>query len=176
MILYFLLIIGFLVVAAFVLVYFKDVLPLMHYGAIWQPSPISAIRKLLEMAEVKPGDQVYDLGSGDGRVLIATAKEFEAQATGIEINPFLVLYSRLRVLTQRLGKQVKVVWADMFEVDIGAADVLIIFQREETNERLKEKLAKEMKKGARLVCYLWEMEGWKPVKFDPSLDIYIYQI
>jgi predicted nicotinamide N-methyase len=175
-VIYFLLAVGFLIVLLFVVVYFKDVLPLVYQGAPWQPSEIEAIRKMLEMAEVKPGEQLFDLGSGDGRVLITAAGEFGAQATGIEINPFLVLYSRLRIWLNRLGGRVKVIRADMFKENLGTADVVVIFQREETNERLKNKLVKEMKKGARLVSYVWKMKDWEPEKSDSDAQIYIYRM
>ncbi len=172
----FLLVIGFLILVVFVIVYFKDVLPLMFHGAPWQPSEVESIRKMLEMAELKQGEKVYELGSGDGRILIMAAEEFGAQATGIEINPFLVLYSRLRVWAKRLNDKVKIIGADMFKIDISEADVLVLFQREETNERLKEKLSTEMKKGARLVSYVWQMKNWEPEKSDSSLGIYLYKI
>lgn len=172
---YFLLTIAFFIIAVFIVVFFKDVLPLMYYGAVWQASETRAIRKMLEMAEVKPDEQVYDLGSGDGRVLITAAKEFGAQATGIEINPFLVLYSRLRILIGGLREKAKVIRGDMFQVDIGSADVLILFQREETNERLKDKLMREMKKGTWLICYVWKMKNWEPAKEDSTSQIYVYQ-
>lgn len=176
MILYFLLTISFLILVVFTVVFFKDVFPLVYHGAPWQPSEVRNIHKMLEMAGVKPEEQVYDLGSGDGRVLVLAAKEFNAKATGIEINPFLVFYSQLRVLALGLQKRVKVLRADMFKADINSADVLILFQREETNELLKEKLRREMKKGARLVSYVWEMKNWKPTKSDSSSEIYIYQL
>jgi len=176
MIVYFLLTIAFFIIAVFIVVFFKDVIPLMYHGAVWQPSETRAIRKILEMAEVKPDEQVYDLGSGDGRVLITAAKEFGAQATGIEINPFLVLYSRLRIFIGGLREKARAIRGDMFQADIGSADVLILFQREETNERLKEKLMREMKKGTRLICYVWKMKGWEPAKVDADSQIYVYRM
>lgn len=176
MMVYFLLTIAFFIIAAFIVVFFKDVLPLMYHGAVWQPSETHAIRKMLEMAEIRPDEQVHDLGSGDGRVLTTAAKEFSAQATGIEINPFLVLYSRLRIFIGGLREKAEVIRGDMFQADISNADVLILFQREETNERLKEKLMREMKKGARLVSYVWKMKGWEPQKSDPDAQIYVYRM
>lgn len=173
---YFVLALGFLIVLVFAVVYFKDVLPLTYQGAVWQPSETEAIRKLLEMAEVKPGEELYDLGSGDGRVLVIAARDFGARTTGIEINPFLVFYSRLVVRLRGLTDKVRVRRADMFRENLSAADVVVIFQREETNERLKNKLAEEMKKGARLVSYVWKMKDWKPEKSDSDAKIYVYRI
>ncbi len=131
---------------------------------------------MLSMAETKPGETVYDLGSGDGRIIITAARNFHAKSVGVEINPLWVLWTQLKVSRLKLEEQVKVIWGDFFSKDLGEADVVTVFLKQDTNDRLRPKLEREMKQGARIVSYTYQFTGWKPLNADLESEIFVYRI
>ena len=128
------------------------------------------------MAEAKPGEVVYDLGSGDGRIIITAAREFHTKSVGVEINPLWVLWTQLKISMLKLEEQVEVVWGDFFHTDLGEADVVTVFLKQDTNDRLRPKLEKEMKKGTRVVSYTYTFTGWNPLKVDLESEIFVYKM
>jgi 16S rRNA A1518/A1519 N6-dimethyltransferase RsmA/KsgA/DIM1 with predicted DNA glycosylase/AP lyase activity len=134
------------------------------------------VQKMLSMAETKPGEAVYDLGSGDGRIIITAAREFHAKSVGVEINPLWVLWTQLKVSMLKLEEQVEIVWGDFFRKDLGEADVVTVFLRQDTNDKLRPKLEREMKEGARVVSYTYPFTGWNPLKADRESEIFVYRI
>jgi len=135
---------------------------------------------MLELAEVKPGELVYDLGCGDGRIIILAATEFGARAIGIEIRKDLVERCREKIRQLGLEDRVRVIHGDMFKIDIGDADVVTLYLLTSVNKMLRPKLEKELKHGARVVSHDFEITGWKPVKIEElheswrSHKIYLY--
>jgi SAM-dependent methyltransferase len=125
------------------------------------PTPQSAVVQMLELAEVKPGDVVYDLGCGDGRIVITAARKYGARGVGVEIDPALVRKSRANVRRHRLGKRVVIKQADIFEIDFSDADVVAMYLLPELNTRLLPQLRK-LKPGARIVSFSFDMPGAKP--------------
>lgn len=146
------------------------------FGSPWVPSSKEAIKRMLELAEVKPNMLVYDLGSGDGRVVIMAAREFKARAVGIEINPILAIWSKLLVKIFGLSKRVKIIRGNFFKEKIKDADVVITYLLKETNEKLRKKLKKELKSGSKVVALKYPFYGWKTIKFDKKFKIYVYKI
>ncbi len=144
------------------------------------PTPEPVARKMLELAEVKPGELVYDLGCGDGRIIILAATEFGARAIGIEIRKDLVERCREKIRQLGLEDRVRVIHGDMFKIDIGDADVVTLYLLTSVNKMLRPKLEKELKHGARVVSHDFEITGWKPVKIEElheswrSHKIYLY--
>jgi tRNA A58 N-methylase Trm61 len=132
------------------------------------------IEEMLKIAEVRPGELVVDLGSGDGRIPIAAARKFHAWAVGIEINPLLFLYSRIRIRWANLDDRVKIVRRSLYETDLSQADVVTLFLNQTANERLSPKLKRELVPGARIVSYYWTLPDWPLIKSDPLLEIYLY--
>jgi predicted RNA methylase len=128
------------------------------------------------MAEVNPGDVVYDLGSGDGRIIITAAKEFHARSVGIEVNPLWVLWTRWKVGFSGLGDRVEVVWGNFFRMDLGKADVVTLYLLQPTNTILIQKLEQELKPGARVVTHVYTFEGWRASSVDITSHIYLYKI
>jgi tRNA A58 N-methylase Trm61 len=128
------------------------------------------------MAETEPGETVYDLGSGDGRIIITAAREFHANSVGVEINPLWVLWTQMRINLLKLEERVEVVWGDFFREDLGKADVVTVFLKQDTNDRLRPKLEREMKPGSRVVSYTYPFTGWKPLKADLKSEIFVYRI
>jgi Cyclopropane fatty acid synthase and related methyltransferases len=93
---------------------------------------------MLEMAEVHPEDLVYDLGSGDGRIVIEAAREYNARGVGVEADPLRVGWSRLKVMRMRLSSRVKILWGNLFHQNLSQATVVTLFLWGRTNENLKE--------------------------------------
>ncbi|RLE94243.1 MAG: hypothetical protein DRN04_04250 [Thermoprotei archaeon] len=126
------------------------------------PTPEIVVRKMLELAKVKPGEIVYDLGCGDGRIIITAAKDFGAYAVGIEIRKDLVEQCIRKVKELGLEDRVTIIYGNFFEVDISDADVVTLYLLTSVNEKLKTKFIKELKPSARIVSHDFEIVGWKP--------------
>lgn len=131
---------------------------------------------MLDMAEVDSEDLVYDLGSGDGRIVIEAAERYHALGVGVEADPLRVFWSKIRVLKHGLRHNVKIIWRNLFNQNLSPATVVILFLWGRTNEKLKEKLQEELQPGTRIVSYIWTFDGWNPVKIDRSDRIYLYII
>lgn len=145
-------------------------------------TPEHVARRMLELAKVGPNDVVYDLGAGDGRIVIMAAKEFGAKAVGVEIRKDLYEQILKRVKVDGLEGKVKVINGDFFQVNISEASVVTLYLLTSVNERLKPKLEKELKAGARVVSHDFEVPGWKPIHVENVKDywcdhkIYVYEI
>ena len=143
-------------------------------------SPSRVVELMLDMAKVKPGDTVYDLGSGDGRILIAAA-ERRAQAIGIEINPKLVAAATDEIARAGLEGRAKVIQGDVMATDFSAASVVTLYMDTGSNEKLRPQLEKQLKPGSRVVSHDYEIPGWKAVRVEKTDEkqphkIYLYEI
>lgn len=127
---------------------------------IWVPTPFALIEKMLDMAEVTPEDFVMDLGSGDGRNIIAAAKR-GARGLGVEFNPDMVELSKRTAAKEGVSDLAKFAQGDMYETDISRATVLALFLLPENLERLKPKFL-ELPPGARIVMNGFAISGWNP--------------
>lgn len=145
---------------------------LIRNEAVPIPLPRDTIRKMLKLAGVKKNETVYDLGSGDGRVLIIATKEFHAQTTGIEKNWMLVWLSKLLIKKNNL--QSKIIHGDIFRQNLRNVDVILMYLSHKLTQKLKPKFEKELKKGARIVSASHPIEGWKPVKKLKTGHFYSY--
>jgi SAM-dependent methyltransferase len=128
----------------------------------YQPTPMPVVRAMLKLANVAPADVVYDLGSGDGRIPIAAAKEFGARGVGIEIDPELV--ERARANARQAGVEDKVEFrvGDMYAADVTPATVVTLFLHPEPNLKLRPRLRADLRPGSRVVSYIWNMGDWAP--------------
>ena len=158
--------------AAVVFVFVSFYLPSLT-GAPWVPSPNATVRKMLLLAKVKPGEQVYDLGSGDGRIVIASAKEFGARSTGVEIDLSRVLYSRLLITLLGLRGRARVIWSSFYRVDLSTADVVTVYLLPETNDKLTPKLERELRPTCRVVSHAFKFD-WQLIDSDEAAKIYVY--
>lgn len=145
-------------------------------GAGWEPTSRRKVRRMLELSGTGPTDVVYDLGSGDGRIIIEAAKAYGARAVGVEADPLRVLFSRLSVSLHRLRGRVLVVWGNFFHVDLSEATVVTLFLTQGTNRKLKAKLLSELKPGTRVVSYVWTFEGWSPKLKDEKNELALYVV
>jgi cyclopropane fatty-acyl-phospholipid synthase-like methyltransferase len=145
-------------------------------------SPLTVVRKMLEYADLKPGETLYDLGSGDGRIVVMAAHEFGAKAVGIELNKRLISEAVRKGEALNLGDQAEFINDNIFDVDISSADVVTMYLTTGANEKLRPKLEKELKPGARVVTHDFSIPGWeytKNLKFKEDYrhhTIYLYQL
>jgi len=138
------------------------------------PSSRRKRRAMLDLAGVRAGETVIDAGSGDGSLLFASA-ERGAHAIGIESNPLLVLYSRIRALPKAERKNITIIRGDLFSHSFHSANVLFLYLFPKTIEKLKEKLGKELKPGCRVVSNTFPISGWTPEKEQDGVFLYIKQ-
>ena len=124
-------------------------------------SPVPVIRRLLTMADLKPGEVLYDLGAGDGRTLIIAAQEFGALGVGIELRDDLVKQAVKKIRKLGLEDRIKIIHGDLFKVDISPADVVYLYLTTSANEKVKPKLEAELRRGTRVVSHDYEIIGWK---------------
>jgi len=128
---------------------------------VWVPTPEALIERMLKMAGVGPKDYVIDLGSGDGRTVIAAAQKFGARAMGIEYNPDMVALSIKNAEKAGLGDKVKFIKADIFETDFSQATVITMYLLPALNLKLRPKIL-DMRPGTRVVSHAFNMEDWQP--------------
>jgi SAM-dependent methyltransferase len=148
----------------------------LSVGAGYDPAPMDKVNKLLDMAGVSEKDIVYDLGCGDGRVLITAARRFGARGVGFEIDPFRFVFAWFMTRISGQAGKVSIRFGNFFGKDITDATVVVLFLYGPTNDRLKPKFIRELKPGTRIVSYVWEFDGWELVDSLPEDRIYLYRI
>lgn len=130
---------------------------------IYVPTPQPVVDAMLEVAQVKPSDVVYDLGSGDGRIVITAAKRYGAHGVGIEIDPALVKKATESAAAAGVSDRVRFVNQNLFTSDISPATVVTLYLLQSINERLRPKLVRELKPGTRVVSHVFNMgPEWPP--------------
>jgi SAM-dependent methyltransferase len=128
---------------------------------IWVPTPDKVVERMLEMAQTTPRDLVVDLGSGDGRIVIAAAQRFGARAMGVEFNPDMVALSRENVRKAGVADKVEIVQGDFFRVDFSKASVVALYLLPDLNIGVRRKIL-TMRPGTRVVSHSFDMEEWEP--------------
>ena len=141
------------------------------FGAPYEPTADKKLKKIMKLAKIKKGEKAVDLGSGDGRIVIALAKE-GAEAHGYEINPFLVLISRHKIRKAKLQDKAKIHWKSFWKVDLNQFDVIVMFQFKTIMKRLERKFQKEIRKKSRIVSYYWKLPSWKFIKRIENIYLY----
>ena len=140
----------------------------------WEPSPRDAVDEMIGMARVRGTDLVYDLGCGDGRIVIAAAAKTGARGVGVDLDPRRVSESHENALQAGVDGLTRFVNEDLFEADISDATVLFLFLYPDVNRRLRPKLLRELKPGTRIVSYSHDMGRWKPDDIARRMTNYIY--
>ena len=130
------------------------------------------VHRMLRIAEVGPGDVLYDLGSGDGRVVITAARQYGAHAVGIELDPLRYVWCQFLVAILGMGDRVRIVYGDFFDIDLSDADVVTCYLLPETNVRLEPKLMHELKSGARVVSNSFIFSKLDFIQADGSARLY----
>lgn len=145
-------------------------------GLPWVPAREKRIRKALQMAGLQPGERLFDLGAGDGRVLILAAREFGANAVGIEISPAHCLIAWLRALLSGYSRRINIRCGSFFSTGVEEADVIFAYVTPAHASRLRPFLERQLKNGTRVVTLSAEMEGWQPDDIDKSDLVFLYRI
>ena len=141
-------------------------------SAPWVPIRKHDIARFLDIADIKLGDVVYDLGCGDGRILRA-AKKKGAKPIGLEISILNYWYCKLFV------RNVEIRFKNFFHEDFKDADIVYMFLSQKTHNVMGKILSKQMKSGTKIICYVWPIEGWKPVRINKKEGyptLYLYKI
>ena len=142
-------------------------------------TPLEVAKKMLDLSQIRTGEVLYDLGCGDGRLIILAAKEIGAKATGVELREDLIERARTEIKKLNLEDKVSVIQGNFFDVAISDADVVTLYLTSSANERLRPKLEAELKPGARVVSHDFKVPGWKPSAVYNELlghTIYAYRI
>ena len=138
-------------------------------------TPMEVVDRMLEMAEVKKGDIVYDLGSGNGRIVIRAAQKYGARGVGIEIDPDLVQKSRAKAQEEGVAHLVEFRAQDALTVNVSEATVVTLYLLPEFNAKLKPILQKQLKAGSRVVSHDFDIEDWSPSKTEKMPGTLLHQ-
>lgn len=146
-------------------------------------APEHAVDKMLEAANLKPGETLYDLGCGDGRIVIAAAERYKVKAVGIEISESLAKAVAEKVKKEGLQKRVTIIHGDFMKTDLSAADVVTLYLATTANDVVRPNLEHFLRPHARVVSYDYPVPGWKPVETmetsgyrGATHTIYLYQV
>jgi SAM-dependent methyltransferase len=134
--------------------------PDVHYV----PTPEEVVEKMLELANVGKDDVVYDLGCGDGRIVITAAKKYGARGVGVDIDPERIKESNENAQKAGVTDRVKFIQQDLFEIDFSEATVVTLYLLPALNLKLRPKLLRDLKPGSRIVSHAFDMGDWKPDK------------
>ena len=144
------------------------------FGPPSVPTRVNRIRKALQLADLQPGETIYDLGAGDGRVLLIAASEFNAKAVGVEVGPVQCMLIALRALASGNGDDIHVRWGNYFKADLKDADVVFIYATSRQMGKLAGHLKGQMKPGSRLVSVSADLPDWEPAEVDELELIFLY--
>lgn len=142
------------------------------YGGPWIPSSRVMVDTMLDLADVQPDELVYDLGCGDGRIILSAARDFQARAVGIELDPLRVLWCRIRVRVLGWQDRIEVKQGDLFLEDLSQADVVVCYLLPEATERLQDKLLEELKPGTRVVSNTFIFPGMRESESSGKARLY----
>ncbi len=144
-------------------------------GGPFVPSRRKVVQAMVYIARIKPGTTIYDLGSGDGRILFAAARR-GATAIGYEINPLLALWTRLRAYFSPYRNTIGVRWKNLWKADLTYADVVFLYLLPMSTAALRGHLRRTLKPGAWVVTNTFLFSNWKPIRRDPTHHVYAYRV
>jgi SAM-dependent methyltransferase len=145
---------------------------------IFVPTPNEVVDKMLELAQVTAKDVVYDLGCGDGRIVITAAQKYGVRAVGIDIDPQRIAEANANAKAAKVTEKVRFIEGDLFEADISEATVVTLYLLTRLNEKLRPKLMKDLKPGTRVVSHAFDMGDWKPERTASvaASSVYLWRI
>lgn len=141
-------------------------------GAWYEPTPDEKVQHMMQLLDVKPGHRAVDLGSGDGRIVIAMAKR-GAYAVGFEKDEKLVKKANENIKTAGLSKRAKIIHANFWKEDLSRFDRVSVYQMKSIMKKLEQKLQKELPIGALAVSNYWQFPTWKALNHDEDLWLYV---
>jgi SAM-dependent methyltransferase len=126
------------------------------------PTELDVAEAMLKLADVKPGDVVYDLGCGDGRIVILAAQKFGTRGLGVDLDPKLVAEASAAAAKAGVADKARFRRQDVFETPVGEASVVTLYMTADVNRALRPRLVRELKTGSRIVSHFFDMDDWKP--------------
>ncbi len=167
----------------FAILYIAAILSLLYglwtivpffYGLPWVPTAHDRVRRALVMVDLRPDELLYDLGAGDGRIILMAAEEFGARSVGIEASPLQVAFTWLRIYFSGSKDKVSVRRENFYRADFSDADVVFAYLTSDQAIRLQDDLARQLKPGARVVAVAFDFPDWKPNDFDEGYLLFSY--
>lgn len=153
------------------------------YGAPFVPTPMKAVRRMLELAAIKPGEVVADIGCGDGRLPILADQVYHAQAFGFELSPPIYLYAKLRIAFKKIKTKALIAFKDSRYINLSDVDAVVLFMMPDPLRNFwKQKFEHELKPSARVISYAFSVQGWNPSHVEPPIKeenigpIYVYKM
>ncbi|MBI3680459.1 MAG: methyltransferase domain-containing protein [Acidobacteria bacterium] len=138
--------------------------------APYYPTPEFVVEKMLQLGGLKRGEKMFDLGSGDGRIVIMAAQKFGADASGVEMDDDLWKQSTAKIRSLGLEKTARIIHGDIFLQNYSAADLITVYLLPSSNDKVRPILEKQLKKGTRIISHDFEFSGWKPEKTETIDD------
>ena len=148
----------------------------IFWGAPWHPLFPGTIRRILNFAEIKQGETLCDLGCGDGRILIAAAKEYSSKGIGVEIDPIKFGLACLLVKFKQVDEQVKIIRGNIFQFVPQDADVIYLYLTHQAMDQLFPEILKKLKPTVRIVSYRFCIRGMIPEKVSADKTLFLYQL
>lgn len=155
----------FIIEIVLLLIIFIPTMVAFFTGAPWVPTPTARVKRMLELAKLKPGDRVYDLGCGDGRMVHLASTVYGADAVGLELSPLVYFWARIRNFF--LHSKSKILLRDFRRIDYSNAKALVFYLLPEILSVMRPKFERELKPGAFVISYAFEIEGWTPSFIEP---------
>ncbi len=146
------------------------------YQLPWVPTDKNRARKALKMAKLQPGETFYDLGAGDGRILLLAAEEFGAKAVGVEASPLQYLFTAARCYFSGSRQNIRVRRENFYKADFSDADVLFAYMTPDHAIRFQDKFVTQLKPGARVVMIAFDFPHWMPNDVDQAELIFMYEM
>lgn len=146
----------------------------IRYGAPWAPTPMSLVHDMLDLAEVQPDELIYDLGCGDGRILVAAVRKYGARAVGIELDPLRWLWCQFLITLLGLRDRIEIRFGNLFKQDLSRADVIACYLLPDANKKLQEKLLHELKPGTRVVSNTFLFPSMQEAAKQGKARLYIF--
>lgn len=149
---------------------------------IWVASELEVVKAMLGAASVRPGDVVYDLGCGDGRIVITAAREYGARGVGVDLDPRRIREARANAIRAGVADRVTFAVQDLFATDVSPATVVALYLSPEINLRLRPKLLRELRPGSRVVSHQFDMGDWLPERtievpvFPSPRHVYLWRV
>lgn len=138
--------------------------------APYYPTPETIVERMLQLGGLKAGEKMYDLGSGDGRIVIMAAEKFHAIAVGVELDKELAKKSMEKIRKLGLEKTARILNGDLLKQNYGSADLVTVYLLPVSNDKVEPLLDRELKKGARVVSHDFEFKNWTPEKVETIED------
>ena len=148
----------------------------VFFGAPWHPLRKNNINKIIKFSNLKPGETFCDLGSGDGRILIAASRNNYVRGIGVEIDPIKVWISRCFIKATNLTDKIQIFHGNMYGFDVSKADIIYLYLTHQALDRLFPEILNHVKPSVRIVCYRFCIRNMEPIKVNEDKNLFLYRV